>query len=211
MPSLYIIAGPNGAGKSTVGPDYIPHENKVRGIFDGDKLFMNKRSELWKAGIKANKESKKLALEFVEETFDELVEQSLSGSLDFVYEGHFTNEATWDIPRKFKQNGYSINLLFFGLVSVELSELRVIARSREGGHYVDPFTVQANYYGNLEKLNKHFAMFDTLQIVDTSEINPAGLVLMQNGTAVESLPDAQLPDWFKTHLPAIYARCFNLD
>jgi predicted ABC-type ATPase len=46
MPELYIITGSNGAGKSTIGPDFLP--NQIRQnctVFDGDLLFMRKRSE----------------------------------------------------------------------------------------------------------------------------------------------------------------------
>lgn len=46
MSVLYIITGSNGAGKSSVGPDYIPH-SLSNSVFDGDKLFMQKRSDLW--------------------------------------------------------------------------------------------------------------------------------------------------------------------
>src|SRR5690348_8422253 len=99
MPELYIITGSNGAGKSTLGPDYLPPYIQQQGnIFDGDKLFMQKKSELWNSGIKSHKECKKLALDFVEQTFDSLVEIALANKTDFIYEGHFTNEATWDIP-----------------------------------------------------------------------------------------------------------------
>src|SRR5215204_6443934 len=116
MPELYIITGSNGAGKSTVGADYLPPSIQQRcTIFDGDKLFMDKQRELWKDGIKAIKEAKKMAFAFVEETFDSLVQQALASNNDFVYEGHFTNEATWDIPRRFKAAGFSIHLIFFGL------------------------------------------------------------------------------------------------
>jgi hypothetical protein len=50
---------------------------------------MQKQRELWKSGIKAHKEAKKLALEFVEETFDALIENALATNSDFTYEGHF--------------------------------------------------------------------------------------------------------------------------
>ena len=70
------ITGTGGAGKSSVGPEYIP-EHLRDSIFDGDKLFMLKRSEFWLSGIKSHKECKKLAAEFVENTFDELVDISL--------------------------------------------------------------------------------------------------------------------------------------
>jgi len=50
MPDLYIISGSNGAGKSTIGQDYVPaHVLKDSSIFDGDKLYMQKHLELWKA------------------------------------------------------------------------------------------------------------------------------------------------------------------
>ena len=50
-------------------------------------------------------------------------------------------------------------MVFFGLTDTDLSELRVVNRTNEGGHYVDPVTVAANFYGNLEKLNLHYGIF----------------------------------------------------
>ena len=112
--SYNIITGSNGAGKSTVGPDYLPSHIQRKTVFDGDKLFMEKRSELWRSGIKSHKECKKLAFEFTTNTFDMLVEKTLAIHSDFAYEGHFTNEATWEIPKRFKTAGYAIHLLFLG-------------------------------------------------------------------------------------------------
>jgi predicted ABC-type ATPase len=207
MPELYIITGSNGAGKSTVGSDYLPHHIQQQGhIFDGDKLFMQKRSELWKSGIKSHKECKKLAFEFVENTFDNLVENALAKKNDFTYEGHFTNEATWDVPRRFKSAGYSIHLIFFGLRNTDLSELRVIARSQEGGHYVDPRTLNDNFYGNLEKLDLHFAMFDSVQIVDTSEAEHKVICVLSNKDVVSAIDTVSLPDWFRDNLKIITAK-----
>jgi len=74
MPSLYIITGSNGAGKSTIGPDYLPQSvQESCNVFDGDKLFLEKQRDLWKSGITAHKEAKKIEFTFVEETFDSLV------------------------------------------------------------------------------------------------------------------------------------------
>lgn len=130
MPELFIITGSNGAGKSSIGPEYLPTHIRQQGpIFDGDKLFVEKRKELWRS-IKSNKECSKLAYAFVTETFDRLAETALSGNQDFAYEGHFTNEATWDIPRQFRAAGYSIHLIFLGLQDTALSELRVVDRSQ---------------------------------------------------------------------------------
>lgn len=204
MPELYILTGSNGAGKSTVGPDYLPLHIQQQGeVFDGDKLFMHKRSEFWKAGIKSHKECKKLALSFVEQTFDELVEAALATQSDFSYEGHFTNDATWDIPRRFKAAGYQIHLIFFGLIDTQRSEMRVVARAQEGGHYVDPATIAANFYGNLEKLDLHFGMFDSIQIIDTSEISHQVLAILHQGVPQSAVDSDKLPEWFTENLKII--------
>jgi predicted ABC-type ATPase len=80
MPELFIITGSNGAGKSSIGPEYLPARIRQQGpIFDGDKLFIEKRKELWRS-TKSHKECNKLAYAFVTETFDCLVETALSGN-----------------------------------------------------------------------------------------------------------------------------------
>jgi predicted ABC-type ATPase len=202
MPLLYIITGSNGAGKSSIGPDYVP-EHLSDAIFDGDKLFMQKRSEFWQNGIKSHKECKKLAAEVVQTTFDRLVEIALRNNIDFAYEGHFTNDATWGIPQKFKEAGYDIHLIFFGLTDIALSETRVIGRAKEGGHYVDPLTLSSNFYGNLEKLDKYFSIFDSVTLIDTSAFEHIGLAIMERGVCVSAVPQSELPEWFTTNLPII--------
>lgn len=203
MPSLFIITGSNGAGKSSIGRFFLPDDYQEHTIFDGDKLFLEKRSELWRQGIKANKEARNLAADHVEKTFDRLVDQAIAGNNDFLYEGHFTNDATWDVPLRFKRSGYDIHLIFLGLRNLELSEARVVERSKTGGHYVDPLTLSSNYYGNMEKLNLYYAMFDTVQVVDSSEPDSLPIVFLEKGKKVESISENELPLWFVEHLPAI--------
>lgn len=202
MPELYIITGSNGAGKSSLGPHYVPAALSDS-IFDGDKLLMVKKSEFWKKGIRSSKECTKLAAEIVEDTFDKLVEKSLGNSLDFAYEGHFTNHETWSIPQKFKNAGYKIHLIFFGLTNTDLSELRVLYRTKEGGHHVDPFTLATNFYGNLEKLDIYFKIFDSVEIYDTSGIEHIPLAKIENGNISSCISSSQLPDWFTEYLPNI--------
>jgi predicted ABC-type ATPase len=63
MPTLYLITGSNGAGKSTVGPDYLPpHIVANHVVFDGDKLYTGKVSELWPEQMRSLKEAKKSPL-----------------------------------------------------------------------------------------------------------------------------------------------------
>jgi predicted ABC-type ATPase len=204
MPELYIITGSNGAGKSSIAPIYLPeYIRKSCSVFDGDKLFMQKQRELWASGMRAHKEAKKVALAFVEETFDQLVEKALIDKSDFVYEGHFTNDATWDIPKRFKGQGYAVHLIFLGLMNPELSDLRVIDRSKEGGHYVPPLTVRDNYYGNLEKLNMYYQVIDNLRIFDSSEAEHILLMQLINGKVDYKVAFKKLPAWFRQYLPSL--------
>jgi predicted ABC-type ATPase len=206
MPQLYIITGSNGAGKSTVGPMYLPkHIQKRCEVFDGDKLYMHRQRELWSQGIRAHKEAKKMALSYVEETFDNLVAEALKNHSDFAYEGHFTNDATWSIPARFKKGGYIVNMIFLGLESVRLSKFRVADRSKQGGHYVPPPVVEDNFFGNLEKLNRHYQILDGLKIIDTSEAKHRTLIDIANSIVIFKCRLDELPDWFSTHLKNLVA------
>ena len=205
MPGLYIIAGSNGAGKSSVGSTYLPaHIQDECVVFDGDKLFVQKQRLLWQQGVTAIKEARNIAYQFVQDTFDKLVDTALTANKNFAYEGHFINEATWDIPKRCKDYGYSVHLIFLGLENIELSELRVLDRIKHGGHYVQPEEILANFYGNLEKLNKHYSLFNTITIIDTSESQHKLLAYLENSVLVNSADPLRLPDWFINGLPSIY-------
>ena len=88
-------------------------------------------------------------------------------------------------------------------MNIELSELRVIDRVKEGGHYVEPQTISSNYFGNLEKLNKHYAMFNNLQVVDTSESAHKVLCVFTDGLPTSTIDYKELPPWFIINLPAM--------
>lgn len=204
MPALYIITGSNGAGKSTVGPDYLPQairENYT--VFDGDLLFMKKSRELFPHLIRSPKEAKKIAYQHVSDTFDQLVDEALEKRSTFVYEGHFTNDSTWDTPKRFKESGYQTHLIFFGLIDPDLSQLRVTDRVIDGGHFVDRLTIEANFSGNLEKLNQYHHLIDYLTIVDTSEISHTTLVTLAHQKVHSSVTSDELPAWFNQFLPDI--------
>ncbi len=204
MPTLYLITGSNGAGKSTVGPDYLPQhiiENHV--VFDGDKLYMGKVSQLWPEQMKSLKEAKKIAAEFIVDTLQALLDKALENKEDFVYEGHFPSYATWGFPKSFKENGYNIQMLFLGLKDVSLSEMRVGLRAKKGGHNVPLYDIENNFYGNLQMLDEHYHLLDHLQIVDTSEFLPKPLAAYKGAELVSSVLKKELPEWFTRYLPTL--------
>lgn len=167
---------------------------------------MQKQAELFPYITKSPKESTRLAKEYVVDTFETLVEKALASKDNFVYEGHFINENTWLAPKKFKDAGYKIHLLFFGLTDPDLSQLRVADRVvTTKGHYVDRATIEANFEGNLEKLNKYHGLIDDLTIIDTSEIEHSTIARIINGVVHSSIPKTNLPSWFKDYMPDVTA------
>jgi predicted ABC-type ATPase len=210
VPELYILTGSNGAGKSTIGINYLPaHIQNNYPIFDGDKLFVNKRKELYPNHARTHKEARRLANEWLINHFEFLVDDAINRKDTFVYEGHFSNDSTWDVPKRFKENGYIINLFFFGLTNTKISEMRVIERSKVGGHYVNPIEIDLNFHGNLEKLNQQYHLINNLQIIDTSETGHKLLFQMVNNQIVSSVPYKELPAWFTSHLHGLAEKVRN--
>ncbi|WP_336836538.1 zeta toxin family protein [Sphingobacterium siyangense] len=206
MPDLYIITGSNGAGKSTLGAEYLPEHIKSNNIiFDGDLLYTKELSRIFPKIVPSAKYARKEALDYVVQQFEEQTKHALENGLDYVYEGHFTNDETWETPKLFKESGYRIYLLFFGLENTELSQFRVTERVTDGGHYVDPQTLENNFFGNLEKLNDHFHFIDELTIVDTSDLKHTILLKLSDGKIEYSVEKDELPDWFTTYMPLIAA------
>jgi predicted ABC-type ATPase len=204
MPDLYIISGSNGAGKSTIGQDYVP-ENVLAdsSIFDGDKLYMQKHLELWKSGMRVDKKIKEIANDFVIDTFNSLVDEAIGSRKHFAYEGHFTEDSSWNIPRLLKNKGYNVHLIFFGLSNTNQSELRVLERVKDGGHNVPRLMIENNFYGNLDQLNRNFKLLDSLLIFDTSTTTPSLLAKMINKKLELSTTKDKLPNWFIKFLPEI--------
>jgi predicted ABC-type ATPase len=208
VPELHIITGSNGAGKSTVGPDYLPeHISTHYTVFDGDKLFVQKRKELFPAKTKSQKEARNLAGEWLEAHFRSLVDKAINAQDHFVYEGHFSSQGPWQTPLRFKENGYTVHLIFFGLADPDLSELRVIDRSKFGGHYVNPIEIDRNFRGNLIFLDHNFAWIDELLVVDTSTEHKK-LLHVLNGNALVQVPRNELPSWFTEFMPTITGQFF---
>jgi len=207
MPDLYIITGSNGAGKSSIGPDYLPEKLTAKlSVFDGDLLYTRKLKELFPSQVKSPKYAKQEALKYVVDLFEEQTESALLNNDNYLYEGHFINDETWQTPIKFKDAGYTIHLVFLGLENPDVSEARVAERVTDAGHYVDRQTIEANFYGNLQKLNIYYYIVDELTIIDTTDIDHRILYQSIDHSPVFSVPDNELPEWFKTYLPNLIAQ-----
>ncbi len=206
MPDLYILTGSNGAGKSTAGRYYLPEEIRNNyEIFDGDKLFMQKRKQLYKIETPSLKEASRQAQKWLHEHFENCVVNAIKNNDHFVYEGHFPDEENWSTPKRFQVAGYRVHLIFLGLSHPAISELRVLDRARMGGHTVPPYEIERNFYGNLKQLNTHYKLIDELQIFDTSDSTTTKvLAIFNKGNIIDALPAKELPEWFEKGLPNLF-------
>lgn len=164
---------------------------------------MQKHLELWKSGMRVDKQLREIANDFVTDTFKDLVDEAINSRKHFAYEGHFTEDSSWNVPRLFKKEGYAVHLIFFGLSNTDQSELRVLERVKDGGHYVPRLMLENNFYGNLEQLNQNYKLLDSLLIFDTSTTTPLLLAKMINTKMEISASKDALPDWFINHLTEV--------
>jgi predicted ABC-type ATPase len=200
MPNLYIIAGHNGAGKSTFGRKLLPTDAQNLTIFDGDIVYSQKLKEASKT-IKVYKYAVQQADEDTIEEFVRLSNEAKETQSDFAYEGHFSNESSWETITSFRERGYTINMIFIGLKSLKLSEKRVTDRVQGNGFLVPTYAIHHNYFGNLRFLNQNFEMIDNLSIWDTSSGIPKILLVIANHQKQYLAPS--LPNWFTEFLPSL--------
>ena len=198
MPNLYIIAGHNGAGKSTFGKELLPQNAQNLTIFDGDLVFSQKL-KFFASYIKVHKYAVQEADDATIEEFERLSKDAIATQSDFAYEGHFSNENSWDTIRYFRKQGYSISMIFLGLKTLKSSEKRVSDRVQANGFLVPVYAIHHNYYGNLKFLNIHHDLIDNLSIWDSSSGTRQILMVINNSKKEYQSP--QLPHWFTEFLP----------
>jgi predicted ABC-type ATPase len=201
-PQLFIITGSNGAGKSTLKQALLPTKFSTLDIFDGDIFYTQKHTEFYKQHG-SSKEAKKQADEALELHFRELVAYHIVNKLHFAYEGHFTGEGAWAPAKKFKLAGFELHLIFCGLKDVVKSIQRVEVRFKKGGFHVTPLDIENNFYGNMQMLDKNFDIFDSIEILDTSDAILHIFHFSKDGTHTP-LRDSDIPQWFKKGLPNLY-------
>jgi predicted ABC-type ATPase len=198
MPNLYIIAGHNGAGKSTFGKNLLPQNAQNLTIFDGDLVYSQKL-KYFASYIKVHKYAAQEADDATVEEFERLSKEAITTQSDFAYEGHFSNENSWDTIRYFRTQGYTISMVFLGLKTLKASEKRVSDRVQANGFLVPTYAIHHNYYGNLKFLNIHHDLIDNLSIWDSSSGIPQILMVINNHNKTYQSP--QLPNWFIEFLP----------
>lgn len=153
-PEFTIIAGPNGASKSRLGAFY----SNVK-AFDGDLLAMSLR---------------RLHPEWIDRWIDGTVVSTLmseaQAAIDqhrsFAFESNFASQLPIYMMQKFKDAGYKICLVYFGLASKEESLARVMQRHNMGGHNVSQEVIAHNFDEGIKQVRSQLAAFENIMFID---------------------------------------------
>lgn len=124
-PRCIIIAGPNGAGKTTFAREFLPQEAGIIHFVNADLIASGLsplRPEL------AARRGGRLVLN----ELNRLAE----ARQDFAFETTLSGRTYLRLIRRWKTNGYRIQIVFLSLSSVDLALQRIAARVKQGGHNV---------------------------------------------------------------------------
>lgn len=179
MPRLLVLAGPNGAGKSTYYRTFLSTSGLP--FINADELVARLHLPVEEAATFA----------------DKVREEMLAAGESFITETVFSDPvgAKLTFFRKAIEARYQMELHFIGLSGADLSEARVAARVRQGGHDVPTERLARRYAQSLKNLAAAIAFVPTVRVFDnSSQEHPYRLVLrVENGKVVER-PEPT-PDW----------------
>jgi len=158
---LYIIAGCNGAGKTTASFTILPEILDCKEFINADEIarglspFQPEKVALEAGRIMLNR-------------INELIEENEN----FAFETTLATRSYKNKILEAKGKGYSVILLFFWLLSVDLAIKRVRNRVAEGGHFIEPEIIKRRYLKGIKNLKDlYLPVVDQAFIYDNTEGN----------------------------------------
>jgi predicted ABC-type ATPase len=185
LPSLFIIAGCNGAGKTTASYTILPELLQVKEFVNADEIARG-LSPFQPETVAI--EAGKIMLRRLQ---DLLVQQ-----VDFAFETTLSTRSFIGFIKQAKGMGYTINLIFYWLESVELAIERVEIRVAEGGHNIPIDTIIRRYYAGLRNfVNLYKDIVNYWILIDNSKAEPSFIATGQK----EELQIIDSEKWFIVH------------
>lgn len=92
-------------------------------------------------------------------------------AIDCAFETNFRSADVMNSVIEFRKKGYEVNLIYFGLESLEASIERVNVRVALGGHNVSLENITANYVRGFENLTAYVLDFDNVLLVSSLEVD----------------------------------------
>ena len=160
--NLYIIAGCNGAGKTTASFTILPEILNCKEFVNADEIAKGLSPfQPEKVSIEAGK----IMLRRLKEL--------LSQNEDFAFETTLSTRSFIGLIKQAKEQGYTVNLIYYWLDSVELAIERVKNRVLEGGHNIPTDTIVRRYYSGLKNfINLYKDKVDYWMLIDNSQTDP---------------------------------------
>jgi predicted ABC-type ATPase len=171
-PTIYVLAGPNGAGKTSL----YQYEALAVPRLNGDSLYQQG-----------------LAVQEVEASLRQQLEQWTTQRLSFVIETNAASERDYKLLSALKTTGYHLELRYVGLESVAVCQKRVAQRVLEGGHDVPLALIQQRYTNGLSLLKQHYRIFDRIQLYDNTGTEARQVAEVRPGYPLQ--PAIQLAAW----------------
>lgn len=167
---IIIIAGPNGAGKTTFARSFLPAEADLPRFINADAIA---------AGLAAFA-PETAALRAARLMLEEIALCSGRGE-SFAFETTLSGLSYLRHIRKWRGQGYLVNLFFLGLPNVETAIERVASRVRQGGHSVPEGVIRRRFISGLENFHTHYKIaVDDWTLYDNSGATPAALEWGEN-------------------------------
>ncbi|MES2110266.1 MAG: zeta toxin family protein [Bacteroidota bacterium] len=157
MPDYTIVAGPNGAGKSTYS-GRLSEPGSL--IFDADKINAIKEREY--PDTPPESIQTMLTVEYWE-----MEEAAINDGINLTVESNLQNNFLIERAGHLKSKGFTTNLIFMLLPSIDESIERVNSRVGQKGHFVDFESIKYNFENSLEMLKNHHAKFDNVQVINS--------------------------------------------
>ena len=159
---IYIIAGPNGSGKTTFANKFLPEYAKCPNFVNADLIAqgLSPFSPLT-AAIKAGR--------LVLEQIRSLAEKNV----DFAFETTLSGKSYVKFLIALKKKGYTINLFFLWIPSVELALSRIKDRVAVGGHDVPAVDVKRRFHRGIYNFFKYYKpLSDTWLLFNNADATP---------------------------------------
>ena len=184
QPEFYIIAGPNGAGKSTFGSLLIPPDTFY---FNGDLVF----ADLCKRypAIEPERLGGGVAVQLEKDR-----DAALAARADFAFESNYSNQLAIDISLTFREAGYKITLIYFGLPTLANTKDRVAARVEMGGHDISDEAMLFNRKEGIKRVCENLHLYDRVEFIDTRRRMPERIAIYAKNKLQVLDPDIT---WFE--------------
>ncbi len=181
MKRYILIAGVNGAGKSTLyqAIDELKDMERV----NTDEIVREFGS--WNCA-KDVVEAGKIAIKRIEQYFNE--------GISFNQETTLCGRSIRNNIKKAKQLGYTIELHYVGVETVDVAKDRIAYRVQHGGHGIPDEDVERRYVESFNSLKELQGEFDIMMLYDNTDVFSC-FARYKEGRLISVLKN--VPQWYK--------------